>query len=134
MAETTPLIKKLLIKPNYTVLLLNAPKGYNDLLGALPEGVTVTDKASGQYDVVQLFVLQKADLEAQAADAMKAVKKGGLMWMSYPKLTGKIKSDLNRDIGNEIIKGMGWEGVTIISIDDTWSALRFKPMGDVKKK
>jgi hypothetical protein len=133
MAET-PLLKKFLIKPNYSVLLLNAPKGFTELLGTLPEGVTVTDKVDGQYDVVQLFVQQKAELEAQTSDAIKAVKKGGLFWVAYPKLAGKIKSDLNRDIGNDFVKTLGWEGIAMISIDDTWSAMRFKPSGEVKKK
>ncbi len=132
MADTS-LAKKLLIKPGYKVLLLNAPQGYRELLNHLPEGVTISEKADGEYDVVQLFTPQKTDLEANAQAAMQAVKKGGLLWIAYPKQTGKIKSDLNRDIGNAIVAEMGWQGVAMISIDGTWSAMRFRPANEVGK-
>jgi hypothetical protein len=130
MAETT-LIKKLLIKPNQRILLLNAPQGYRELLGALPEGVTIATSADGEYDAVHLFAAQKADLEANAPIAIKATRQSGVLWISYPKKTGKIKSDLTRDIGWKVVDEMGWQGVTQISIDDTWSALRFRPASEV---
>jgi len=126
MADT-PLAKKLLIKPNYSVAILNAPDGYGDLLGDLPEGAKASTSAEGLHDVVQVFVYSMADLSERFDAAQKAVKKGGLLWITYPKKTGKIKTDINRDVGNAYLSTLGWEGVAMIAIDDTWSAMRFKP-------
>lgn len=131
MAETT-LTKKLVIKPGYTLLILNAPQGYTALLDPLPDGVTVQTTADGQYDLVQLFVYSKADVAAHAPGAIAAVKSGGLLWFAYPKKSGAIKTDINRDAGWQIVLDAGWDPVTQISIDDTWSSLRFKPTGDIK--
>ncbi len=131
MAETS-LVKKLVIKPGYQLLIMNAPEGYTDLLGELPEGVIIDATAERQYDWVQLFVKSKADLNAHAPVAIAAVKSGGLLWFAYPKKTGTIKTDISRDDGWEVVLNAGWDPVTQIAIDATWSALRFKPTGDIK--
>ncbi len=135
MAETS-LVKRLGIKPGHKLLILNAPEGYVDQLDVLPEGATLmttsehlTDAA---FDFVHLFVRSKAEVDAQALAVMSACKPGGLVWFSYPKLSGKIKVDITRNVGWETVSKAEWRPVTAISIDDTWSALRFRPLSEVK--
>ena len=123
----TPLVKKLVIKPHYRMLLLNAPEGYHEQLGTLPEGVEVFTHGKGPFDVVHLFVQQRAELEDQAPAAIEAVKPDGLLWISYPKKTSKVASDLSREVMRETVINFGWQTVTQISIDEVWSALRFRP-------
>lgn len=129
MAETS-LVRKLNIKPGYKVLILNAAQGYQ--LEGLPEGVEVTRDSSGTFDLVQLFVYSRSDIEQKALEAMKAVRPGGLLWFAYPKKTGKIKTDISRDSGWNTVVEAGWEAVTQIAIDETWSALRFRPLSEIK--
>lgn len=131
MADTS-LTKKLLLKPGYRMLLLNAPEGYAQRLEPLPEGATLHTTPDGAYDWVQLFVFSKADADRHTPTAIKAVKPGGLLWMTYPKKTSTIKTDINRDSGWDAINKAGWLGVTQIAIDDTWSALRFRPESEIK--
>lgn len=134
MAEST-LVKKLGIKPNFKLLILNAPQGYEQLLGTLPESATLKFSADGdKFDHVQLFVKSKADLEQHAQTALQAVKPGGMLWMAYPKKSSKIKTDITRDIGWDVIRNAGWEGVSLISIDDTWSSMRYRPQHEIKPK
>ena len=123
----TPLTKKLVIKPNYRILLLNAPQGYLDNLGTLPAGVTLSTHGEGPFDLVQLFVHQRAELESKAPTAIQALKPDGLLWLSYPKKTSKVPSDLSREVMWEVLQKFGWQAVTQISIDEIWSALRFRP-------
>lgn len=129
----SPLAKKLPVKPGYRVLLLNAPANYRALLGDLPSGSTVEENSSGQYDLVQAFVKSKAEAEALWPVAVAAVRPGGILWMSYPKKTSAIKTDINRDSGWESLKAAGWDTVAAIAIDDTWSALRFRPLAEIGK-
>jgi hypothetical protein len=131
MAENS-LAKKLLIKPGNRLLLLNAPETVTALLGTLPDGVTLSTEADGHYDWVQLFVYSIADLHSRFSPALQAVQPGGVMWFAYPKKTGSIKTDITRDAGWEPVVKAGWEGVTQIAIDATWSALRFRPLGEIK--
>ena len=55
-----------------------------------------------------------------------------MLWFSYPKKTGKIKTDLSRDVGWDSVSKAGWIGVSLISIDDTWSSMRYRPASEVK--
>jgi hypothetical protein len=133
MAET-PLTKKLGIKPGQKMLILNAPDHYMGLLEPLPENIDVSTKPAGTYDFVQLFVRSIADLNDNAMTAINAVKPNGLLWIVYPKKSGKIKTDITRDVGWETVIKAGWDGVTLISVDDTWSSLRFRPLADIKSR
>jgi predicted transport protein len=129
MAENpqNPLLKKLRIQPGQRIALLNAPEGYRATLGELPEGVTVSEEADGRFDLVHLFVSSSAELARLGPEAMNAVKPGGLLWMSYPKTSSGIKTDLTRDAGWKIVEDAGWRGIAQVAIDQTWSATRFRP-------
>jgi hypothetical protein len=128
----SPLIKKLGIKPGQKMLILNAPEGYLQALGTLPAGNEAKTAPGGTFDFVQLFVRNKADVDNHAATAMQSLKPGGLLWFTYPKKSSSIKTDITRDTGWEGLMAVGIRPVTQIAIDDTWSALRFRPTSEVK--
>ena len=92
----------------------------------MPEGVVLTDQAKGTFDCVQLFVKNIEEMNRLAPRAIRAVKPDGLLWISYPKRSSKTKTDLSRDHGWEVIENAGLEGVTLIAIDEVWSAMRFR--------
>jgi hypothetical protein len=121
----------LLIRAGSRVLFLNAPEGFETSLGPVPEGVDVLHTLGGRFDVVHLFVRSRADLERDAATALKSVRPGGVLWISYPKRSSNVETDLTRDIGWELITAAGWEAVTQVAVDDVWSALRFRPASEV---
>ena len=132
MADT-PLIKKLGIRSKYRVLILNAPEGYRERFGTLPADVELitTPTSAGNFEVVHLFVRNKAEVERDVPMAIKLVKPGGLLWVSYPKQSSKVPTDLNRDVLWDIFPDKDWRPVTQISIDEVWSALRFRPKSEV---
>jgi len=125
------LARKFAIKPGNTVRVLNAPDGYADLLSELPEGARVVGAGEGQTDVVVLFGAMRAELEGAIGDALNVVKAGGVFWAAYPK---GGRSDLKREVMWEVFEPYGWQAVSQIAIDDTWSALRFRPSADVKSR
>lgn len=128
------LAKKLQIKPDMRVGVINPPEGYPEALGELPPGVTlVTDAEPGSLDVMLLFVKSLAELEAEAPGALKLAKYDALAWIVYPKKTSKIKTDINRDNGWERMKAFGYAGVAMVALDDTWSAMRYRPAERVGK-
>ncbi len=133
MAETT-LAQKLQVKPGSAMLIINAPEGYLKLLDKLPEGAQVTTGGNGPFDFVQVFVYNKADVDKLAPQAIQSVKPGGMLWFSYPKKTGKIKTDIHRDYGWDAVYSAGWEGVRLISVDATWSAFRVRPTSEIKSR
>lgn len=133
MADS-PLTKRLGIKPKQRVLVLEAPEGYWEQLGELPDDVDLKTSADGQFDVVQAFVQSKADVERLGPTALEALKPGGVLWFTYPKKSSKIKTDVTRDTGWDVVWNAGMEGVASIAVDETWSAVRFRPSADVKRQ
>jgi hypothetical protein len=133
------LAKKLAIKPNSRALIMNAPdENYVQAMALLPEGVQVETgdqtASDGSLDFILLFVRDKAEIDGSAPGAVRALKAGGVLWFAYPKKTSKVKTDITRDVGWEAVFRLGWRPVTQIAIDDTWSALRFRPEADVKPR
>ncbi len=83
-------------------------------------------RESGQADLIQLFVGSRKELEANLLPLKGCLKPKGLLWVSYPKETSKVKTDINRDTIGLYAQSIGLQPVAMISIDETWSALRLK--------
>lgn len=124
------LAQKLFIKPKHNIHFINAPEGFD--LGELPEAVMLNQGATEQ-DVVILFVKSHAELAEHFAKARDAVKYDALLWIAYPKQSSKVKADINRDTMYKAVQEWNYEAVTQVAIDDTWSALRFRPREKVGK-
>jgi hypothetical protein len=127
------LIRKLRIQPGQRITIINPPPGYLDQLGDLPEGVELSNQPERTFDFVHLFVKNIAELERLGPSAVRAVKHDGLLWISYPKRSSKVETDISRDVGWDVIKEAGLRPVTQVSIDAVWSALRFRPAERVGK-
>ena len=96
-------------------------------------GSNWTEVPEGKYDFVHLFVTDGAELERLGPVALQSVTYDGLLWISYPKRSSKVETDLSRDVGWEVVANAGLRPVTQVSIDATWSALRFRPFEQVGK-
>jgi len=122
------------MQPDQRVLILNEPEGYMEELGPLPDDIELADVAEGVFDFVHLFVKDSAELERLGAVALEAVKHDGLLWASYPKRSSKVQTDLTRDKGWDILTSAGLRPVTQISVNEIWSALRWRPVELVGSK
>jgi hypothetical protein len=128
------LVKKLLIKPGMRLAFLNAPAGYLEALGPLPEGVQLADGPDGTLDFVQLFVRNSGEYDRLGPAALRAVKPDGLLWICYPKKSAGVESDLERDVFWTLLGPAGLRPVTQVAVDEVWSALRFRPADKVKMR
>ena len=129
-----PLAKRLALKPGTSVLVMRAPEGYLDALGELPEGVRLSTSRRGEVDCIQLFVRSEAEVERDTPSVLSSLIAGGLLSYSYPKRSSGVESDNTRDRGWDSLTAAGWRPVSQISIDDTWSALCFRPAADVRPR
>lgn len=121
--------QKPLIKENFKLLFIHEPENYKTMLGELPKNITILIEPTESVDFIQFFVTSKTELEENLNELKSYLSPKGLLWVTYPKGTSKIKTDINRDIIREYAKSIELEGVAMISIDDTWSALRLKLSG-----
>jgi len=115
------LVKKLKIDPAATGLVLNPPTGYEKKFGS-PD----TRFTAKKFDWVVIFVKNKSELESIPKKIMQSIGGTDLLWIAHPKKSGSVKTDLTRDYGWDVLTSMGLETVSLVAIDETWSALRFK--------
>ena len=134
----TPLGKKLGLRPGSKIIVINAPPGYLQMLGDLPAGAEISSGTEGDtledaaFDSVQVFLSSKDDADRLAPEALRLLAPDGLLWLAFPKKSSGLKTDISRDTGWDSLHNAGWEMVTLISVDDTWSAGRFRPSADIK--
>ncbi|MFC5700451.1 YdeI family protein [Cohnella faecalis] len=121
------LVKKLKLPHGGHIAIVQPPEGYLASLGLSPEETRLDVARVGEYDFVQLFAYGSGDVERLGPAAARAVKPGGLLWVCYPKGTSAIKADINRDRGWGPLAEAGFEGVALVSLDETWSSMRFRP-------
>ena len=122
-ASTKPNFQKMLMKPPLTVLAVNAPANYRTLLGAPKgSGVDVTDQASGGVGAVHVFVENAGDIQQLIPSVILNVDDKTLLWVSYKK----GDKALHRDTLWAAMKPFGVDGVALVALDDTWSAMRFR--------
>jgi hypothetical protein len=126
-----PLLKKLGYKDQDPVLILHAPDGYSEVISEIPGKVHT--KISSEYDFIQLFVSDMVTARKIAPEAAKALRGDGRLWLCYPKTASKkYSSDITRDRVWDVLGQQGFEPVTQVSIDEDWSALRFRHVDNIK--
>jgi len=120
-----PLILKLGIKPGSRLGIFDAPRGFDATLGTLPEGVTPTTTLRGSHDVVVLFARSKKALEKRFDEVAKVVAPTGSFWVSWPKKTSGVLSDLDENVVRAVGLNRGWVDIKVCAVDEIWSGLKF---------
>lgn len=132
---THPVIKKLQYKdPMQSALILQAPDSYKEVMDAFPSEVdTVISKS--EYDFIQVFGTTNDSIKSAATKAIPYLTEDGLLWLCYPKKSSKTYkgSDCSRETVGSIIAELDFEPVSQVAVDEDWSALRFRPVGKIKK-
>lgn len=117
------LAHKLKLKPGLQAAVLNAPEAY--LVELAPERVTIDHALNGRYDWIQVFVKNKVEIDELFPSLVAALKPESLLWISFPKGTSRIQTDLTRDRGWDSVQGLKW--INLVSINSTWSAFSLRP-------
>ena len=124
-----PILKKLQFKGQNPVLVLAAPAEFKDTKAAFE--VPVHSAAKGKYGFVLGFAKSQAEATTHAKTAKKVLADGAsLLWLAYPKGSSKkYQADLNRDGLHALMAKHGFDGVSLVALDEDWSAMRFKQIG-----
>lgn len=124
--SSTPLAKKLGIKEGFTLLAYNPPQQYFQLFSDLPASLQITEKTDSEnVDFIHLFCTTMHELQSIGEKYKSALKKNGLLWVSWPKGTSKIETDLKREPIRDYFLSIGLVDVKVAAIDEDWSGLKF---------
>jgi hypothetical protein len=120
----TPLAQKLGIKAGLKVATIEAPKGYRELLAPLPERVSFATKIAAEAPFVHLFVKERQILEKELKRLRRLLADAGVLWVSWPKKSSGVKTDITEDVIREVCLPLGFVDVKVCAVDETWSGLK----------
>ena len=120
-----PLAAKLGLKPGMRALLLDAPPGYLDALGAVAAQMEFCEPPAHDLDFIQVFATDHAALVAQLPALVAALTPQGALWLCWPKRAAKLPTDLRERQVREAGLAAGLVDVKVTAIDPIWSGLKF---------
>ena len=120
----TPLVKKLGIKEGFNIKIVNAPAGVEKEL-QIPANVTVNARTRKPIDLVLLFVTTRRELERTFLSYAAKLRPAGMLWISWPKKSSGVASDLTDNVVRELGLAKGLVDVKVCAVDEVWSGLKF---------
>lgn len=122
-----PLAARLGLADGATVRTVDVPPAVDAMLGDRPR------LASGAADWFAVGVVDAAAIERVAPQVDAGYAAGARLWLLYPKRSGPIATDISRDRGWTPLLSRGFIPVAQVSVDVTWSALRFRRADEVAR-
>ena len=120
----TPLIKKLGFKAPMTVVVQRAPEDYRHWLGPLPVGVRIIARTSKPIVAAHIFTTKRAHLAARLARLRKQLIANGFVWISWPKKSSRVPTEVTEDTIRELALPIGLVDIKVCAVSDVWSGLK----------
>jgi len=120
----TPLPQKLGIKPGLMVVTVNAPANYRRLLGQIPDSVTFSERLKSGSSFVHLFTSRRSEMQKKMSILRDKISDNGAIWVSWPKKSSGISTDVTEDVIREIALPLGFVDIKVCAVDETWSGLK----------
>lgn len=119
-----PLFKKLNIKEGFKICFINPPENYVALLAPLPDKVFITDQLEAHIDMIHFFTSEATELKTELPKCRAQIKQNGMIWISWPKKSSKLSTNLSEDIIREIALPLGLVDIKVCAVDKIWSGLK----------
>jgi hypothetical protein len=130
----TPLPRKLGIAPATVVTVFGRPPDYASLLGELPAGTRIVEALSRGTTLVHLFTTQRADLEARLAMLRSRLADDVPIWVSWPKKSSRVATDITEDTIRELALPLGFVDVKVCAVSEVWSGLKLVVRKELRRK
>jgi hypothetical protein len=133
--SSTPLAKKLGIKPGYKIKLVNAPEHYFYLFADMPADIEIATEGKQKKDFIHFFTKDAGELHKALPQLKKEITQDGIIWVSWPKKSAKIPSDVTENDIRDLALRIGLVDIKVCAVDEIWSGLKLViPVKDRKKE
>lgn len=122
--SSTPLAKKLGIKSNFKIKLVNPPEYYFKLFSDLPENITQVKDTKAKKDFIHYFAKNVETLNKEIKALKNELEQNGMIWISWYKKSAKIPTDITEDIIRDIALKNGLVDIKVCAVDEIWSGLK----------
>lgn len=121
----TPLVRKLGIKPEFIIKIVNAPMDYKTLFTDFPNDVVINNNLNTPKDFIHIFCTSSKELKQLLPPLYNEIKPTGMIWISWPKQSAKIPTDLNGNVVREMGLHTGLVDIKVCAVNTIWSGLKF---------
>jgi hypothetical protein len=128
------IVQKLGIKPGFRIFTAGLPVTYSEIVGSLPDAVKIVARPTAPLDMVHVFATEAATLGSQLPVYRDAIQPDGMVWVSWPKKSSCVATDLTDQVVREAGLKLGLVDIKVCAIDDTWSGLKFVIPRDRRSK
>lgn len=118
------LCKKLGIKSGFVIKTVNEPVYYLQLLPDLPIDIVFCNDSKIRKDFIHLFVTEAQSYFKIIVSLKKELKQNGMIWVSWPKKSSKVESDIDENLIRNFALQNGLVDIKVCSVDNIWSALK----------
>ncbi len=127
----TPLVKKLGLKTGMRAFTIAAPEDYLQLLNPMPADVLWRKRLAHPTDFIHIFATRRKALDKALARAMRALASDGIVWVSWPKGSSGVATELSGGVVRTAGQAAGLVDIKVCAVDDTWSGHKFViPLAD----
>lgn len=120
----TPLEKKLGIREGFIISILHPPPHYFDLFTKLPEGLKIVKGSRKKRNLIHYFAKEQAQLVKDLYDLKNGIEQNGMIWISWPKKSSGVATDITEDIIRNLALQHGLVDVKVCALDAIWSGLK----------
>ena len=120
----TPLAKKLGIKSNCKLKLVNQPDYYFNLFTDLPSDIKILKDRKTKKDVIHYFVTSETQLIKDILYLRNEIEQNGMIWISWPKKSSNIETDVSENIIRDLALNNGLVDVKVCAVNEVWSGLK----------
>lgn len=120
----TPLVKKLGVKPGFRLKTKNTPTNYAGMLVPLPEDVVISTRLRAPVDMWHIFSRSRRELARKLPDCREEIRQDGMIWVSWPKKSSGVASDITEDTVRELAFPLGLVDIKVCAVDEVWSGLK----------
>ena len=122
--SSNPLYKKLGMKEEFTVKLINAPHNYRELIGEISDRLVFRDKAGSGFDLIHFFTNSAGELEKVLPVIKQEIKKDGAIWVSWYKKSCGKPTGVTESMVRDTALAIGLVDVKVCAVDEDWSGLK----------
>jgi hypothetical protein len=120
----TPLAKKLGLREGSRLFARAAPAHYAALLAPLPPAARLVARLDESTDVIHVFAVRRAALTAALRSALQVMRPDAAIWVSWPKRSSKVATDITEDAIREVALPMTLVDIKVCAVDEVWSGLK----------
>ena len=122
--SATPLARKLSLKAGLRTWWCGMPDAVRAEIEREGVALNLLETPEPPVDAAHVFITTRAVLDCELRLLLPILARSGFIWVSWPKQTAKVPTDITEHVIREVALPLGLVDVKVCALDATWSGLK----------